>query len=327
MTENSIEIKGLRKSFGDKEVLKGIDLTVGKGKIVAILGPNGAGKTTTVKILSTLLDPDGGKATVMGFDVVKDAMSVRASIGLTGQYAAVDEYLTGRENLNLIGGLYHIRKGPTKKISEKLIKLVDLEESADKVVKSYSGGMKRRIDLAMSLIANPKVIYLDEPTTGLDPRSRIAMWKMIKELASQGTAILLTTQYMDEADYLADHIIVIDHGVVIAQGSATELKAQVGEDRLDVIISGDQDFAAALKALDGENTTVDEIERIISLPAKDGVNKLTSTLVILEKANIKVETISLRKPTLDDVFLKLTGHEAQEKVDEEKPSKRSKGKK
>ena len=258
MTENSIEIKGLRKSFGDKEVLKGIDLTVGKGKI-------GAGKTTTVKILSTLLDPDGGKATVMGFDVVKDAMSVRASIGLTGQYAAVDEYLTGRENLNLIGGLYHIRKGPTKKISEKLIKLVDLEESADKVVKSYSGGMKRRIDLAMSLIANPKVIYLDEPTTGLDPRSRIAMWKMIKELASQGTAILLTT--------------------------------------------------------------VDEIERIISLPAKDGVNKLTSTLVILEKANIKVETISLRKPTLDDVFLKLTGHEAQEKVDEEKPSKRSKGKK
>jgi len=325
MPENSIEIKGLRKSFGDNEVLKGIDLAVGKGQIVAILGPNGAGKTTTINILSTLMKPNSGEIKVNGHDVIKEASKVRASIGLTGQFAAVDEYLTGEENLNLIGGLYHLKKAAAKIITDRLIKQVDLVESKDKPVKSYSGGMKRRIDLAMSLIASPPVIFLDEPTTGLDPRSRASMWKMIRNLASDGTTILLTTQYMDEADSLADHIIVIDHGVVIAQGTATELKSQVGDDRVDVVLGPDDSFDAVLTALVGEDFNAHEEDRIISIAAKEGVKKLQSIMSLLEASNIKVETVTLRKPTLDDVFMTLTGHEAEEKADE--PEKKSKGKK
>lgn len=328
MTNNAIEIKGLTKSFGEKQVLKGIDLSVHAGKIVAILGPNGAGKTTTIKILSTLLDPDGGDIKVNGYDVVKQADQVRESIGLTGQFAAVDEYLTGEENLNLIGRLYHLKKSDAQKVTNELIEQFDLIESSTKPVKSYSGGMKRKIDLAMSLIASPSVIFLDEPTTGLDPRSRQAMWTMIKQLAAQGTAILLTTQYMDEADYLADHIIVIDHGKVIAEGNSSELKGQVGDDRLDIVIPNDQEFEAAVKALNGESVKSDAEARTISVAAKEGVAKLTSTLAVLEKANVKVETVSLRKPTLDDVFMELTGHEAEEVEDApEAKGKKSKGKK
>lgn len=328
MTENAIEIKGLTKSFGEKQVLKGIDLSVHAGKIVAILGPNGAGKTTTIKILSTLLDPDGGDIKVNGYDVVKQADQVRESIGLTGQFAAVDEYLTGEENLNLIGRLYHLKKSDAQKVTNELIEQFDLVESSTKPVKSYSGGMKRKIDLAMSLIASPSVIFLDEPTTGLDPRSRQAMWTMIKQLAAQGTAILLTTQYMDEADYLADHIIVIDHGKVIAEGNSSELKGQVGDDRLDIVIPNDQEFEAAVKALDGEAVKSDAEARTISVAAKEGVAKLTATLAVLEKANVKVETVSLRKPTLDDVFMELTGHEAEEsEVEPDTKGKKSKGKK
>lgn len=326
MTNKSIEIKGLQKSFGDKVVLKDIDLTVEKGEIVAILGPNGAGKTTTIKILATLLPPDDGEIKVNGHDVVKDAAKVRASIGLTGQYAAVDEYLTGRENLNLIGGLYHIKKSAVRAKTEILLKEVDLVESSDKPVKSYSGGMKRRIDLAMSLIADPQIIFLDEPTTGLDPRSRIAMWKMIKSLAASGTTILLTTQYMDEADYLADRIVVIDHGVIIEEGTATELKAKVGDDRLDIVLSADQDFDDAVKALEDDSAYSDADEGTISIAAKNGVKKLQSTIALLDKADIKIETVSLRKPTLDDVFLQLTGHEAEE-VEQETSKKKSKGRK
>lgn len=326
MSVNSIEIKGLQKSFGEKQVLKDIDLTVAKGEIVAILGPNGAGKTTTIKILSTLLPLDGGEVKVNGHDLVKEAEKVRASIGLTGQYAAVDEYLTGAENLNLIGGLYHMKKDVVQEKTKHLLEEVDLVESGDKPVKSYSGGMKRRIDLAMSLIANPQIIFLDEPTTGLDPRSRNAMWKMIKALAAKGTTILLTTQYMDEADYLADRIVVIDHGVIIEQGTAIELKAKVGDDRLDILLSADQDFDEAVKALEGESVNADTEENIISIAAKDGVKKLQSTIAVLEKADIKVETVSLRKPTLDDVFLQLTGHQAEQVIEETK-SKKSKGKK
>lgn len=265
---NTIEIKGLRKSFDDKEVLKGIDLTVTKGQIVAILGPNGAGKTTTINILSTLMKPNAGEIKVNEHDIIKDAAKVRASIGLTGQFAAVDEYLSGEENLNLIGGLYHLKKDVAQKITDRLIKQVDLVESKDKPVKSYSGGMKRRIDLAMSLIASPPVIFLDEPTTGLDPRSRNSMWKMIKALANDGTTILLTTQYMDEADSLADHIIVIDHGVVIAQGTATELKAKVGDDRVDIVLGENDNFDAVLGVLHGEEVKSNEEDRIISIAAK-----------------------------------------------------------
>ena len=322
---NAIEIKELRKSFGDKEVLKGIDITVPRGQIVALLGPNGAGKTTTINILSTLLQPDGGEVSVNGHNVVTEANKVRASIGLTGQFAAVDEYLTAAENLNLIGGLYHLKKPVAQKITTRLIEQFDLVESADKPVKSYSGGMKRRIDLAMSLIASPPIIFLDEPTTGLDPRSRLAMWNLIKGLAEGGTTILLTTQYMDEADFLADHIIVIDHGVVIAQGTADELKGQVGDDRLDIVLADNEDFEKALGVLGSENITSNSEDRTMSVAAKEGVKKLQSVLTALESASIKVETVTLRRPTLDDVFLTLTGHEATE--DEEEPTKKSKGKK
>lgn len=327
MSENSIEIKGLRKSFGDKEVLKGIDLTVKKGQIVAILGPNGAGKTTTINILSTLMKPSAGEISVNGYDVVAQGAKVRESIGLTGQFAAVDEYLSGEENLNLIGGLYHMKKADAKKITDRLIKQVDLVESKDIPVKSYSGGMKRKIDLAMSLIASPPVIFLDEPTTGLDPRSRNAMWKMIEELSKDGTTILLTTQYMDEADYLADHIIVIDHGVVIAQGTAIELKSQVGDDRVDVVVGQHQKIQDVADILNEDSLQINEEEGIISIAAKEGVKKLQSVLAHLESSNIDVQTVTLRKPTLDDVFLALTGHEAEEKEADEPSNKKSKGKK
>ena len=317
---NAIEIKGLKKSYGDKEVLKGIDLEASKGEILAILGPNGAGKTTTVRILSTLLKPDGGQAFINGYDVEKQSTHVRGSIGLTGQYAAVDEYLTGEENLNLIGRLYRFDKEKTRSITKRLLEQVDLVESSTKPVKTYSGGMKRRIDLAMSLVANPPVIFLDEPTTGLDPRSRLAMWSMIKKLAAEGTTILLTTQYMDEADYLADNIVVIDKGVVIAKGTPSELKGQVGDDRLDIVIAEGEDFTKALEIIEGEDQ-YDEDSRTISVPAKEGIGALRKVLDILENSNVKVETVSLRRPTLDDVFLALTGHVTTEE-DEENSKKK-----
>jgi ABC-2 type transport system ATP-binding protein len=317
MAENAIEIKGLRKSYGEKEVLKGIDFTVKKGEILALLGPNGAGKTTTIRILATLLNPDGGTAIVNGHDVVEAAGAVRTSIGLTGQYAAVDEYLTGFENLALIGNLYHLPKATSNEIATRLIEEVDLVEASSKPVKTYSGGMKRRLDLAMSLIANPPIIFLDEPTTGLDPRSRMHMWEMVKKLAANGTTILLTTQYMEEADYLADNIIVIDHGVVIAEGTASELKSKVGSDRLDIVLDNQSDFARALDVIDGDGVKSNEEERTISVNAQEGVKNLQAVLAQLEDAHITVETISLRRPTLDDVFLTLTGRETAEEVLEE----------
>ncbi|MFN8015891.1 MAG: ATP-binding cassette domain-containing protein [Acidimicrobiia bacterium] len=325
MSENSIEIKDLHKSYGDKEVLKGINFSVGKGKIVAILGPNGAGKTTTIKILSTLISADSGEAFVNGHSIYTQAPQVRASIGLTGQFAAVDEYLTGEENLQLVGHLYHMKADKAKEIATRLIEDFDLTEAAKKPVKTYSGGMKRKIDLAMSLIANPPILFLDEPTTGLDPRSRLAMWETIKKLASRGTTILLTTQYMDEADYLAENIIVIDHGQVIAQGTPAELKLQVGSERLDIIINKQEDFSKALELLSSNDVESNEDERSISLPAADGVKQLNTAITALEEAKIDIETISLRRPTLDDVFLTLTGHKATN--EDENVSKKSKGKK
>ncbi len=314
MSENAIEIKGLKKSYGKTEVLKGINFNVKKGEILALLGPNGAGKTTTVRILATLLNLNEGEVTVNGFDVTNQAGAVRASIGLTGQYAAVDEYLTGFENLELIGNLYHLPKAKSREIARHLLKEVDLVESGDKPVKTYSGGMKRRLDLAMSLIANPPIIFLDEPTTGLDPRSRMAMWEMVKKLAENGTTILLTTQYMEEADFLADNIIVIDHGVVIAEGTAKELKSKVGAERLDVIIDANSDFSKAITVINGEIIKSNEQDRTISVNATDGVKSLQAELKNLEDANIEVETIALRQPTLDDVFLTLTGRETAEEV-------------
>lgn len=304
----AIIVKGLKKSFKEVKVLRGIDFQVERGTISAVLGPNGAGKTTTVRMLSTLLIPDGGVATVNGYDIVQHSKQVRSSIGLTGQYAAVDEYLTGEENMLMIGRLYRLSHEDCKSRTTELLKQFDLVEASKRPVKTYSGGMKRRIDLAMSLIASPPIIFLDEPTTGLDPRSRIMMWSMIKKLAASGITILLTTQYMDEADYLADNIIVIDNGKVIAEGNPDSLKAKVGSDYLDLTILGKTNFSKAQEALASQKIQLDHEQNVISIATEGGVGSLKLVLNSLEKAGVEVESVSLRKPTLDDVFLTLTGH-------------------
>ena len=303
----AIRVKGLKKSYKELKVLSGISFDVSRGSILALLGPNGAGKTTTIKILSTLLEADGGSASVNGYDVVKEADGVRASIGLTGQYAAVDGYLTGKENLELIGRLYRLDKDFTSRRADELLEQFDLVEASTRAVKTYSGGMRRRLDLAMSLIASPPVIYLDEPTTGLDPRSRLVMWEMIKKLASEGTTILLTTQYMEEADQLADNIIVINGGKVIAEGTSAQLKSKIGSDRIEVTISRKSNLDKALAALKAHKATAEEEKRTLSVSTKDGVSTLKAVLKDLEKANVQVDNISLHQPTLDDVFLSLTG--------------------
>lgn len=308
---NAVEVRDLKKSFKDLQVLKGINFSIERGKILAILGPNGAGKTTTIKILSTLLHPDGGKAIVNGCDVTENSYEVKKSIGLTGQYAAVDEILTGKENLIMMGRLYRLNKGAASKRATELLKQFDLENAANRAVKSYSGGMRRRLDLAMSLIISPPIIFLDEPTTGLDPPSRLTLWKVIRELVNNGTTILLTTQYMEEADQLADKIIVIDHGKVIAEGTAQELKQKAGSERIELIIDEGSNFEKAIKAL-GKTLQIDAKHRRIVLEARSGVDELSKTLSSLKSAKVGIKSISLQRPTLDDVFLKLTGHTATE---------------
>ena len=249
MTDLAVEAHGLVKRFGDTVALDGVDLEVPRGAIYGLLGPNGAGKTTAVRILTTLLRPDGGRATIDGVDVVADPHGVRERIGLTGQYAAVEERLTGRENMEFVGRLFHLPKGVVKPRARELLERFDLVDAGDRVVKGYSGGMRRRLDIAMSLIARPSVLFLDEPTTGLDPRSRLAMWDMIEELEQDGTTVLLTTQYLDEADRLAERIIVIDTGTVIANGTADELKDRIGGDRLSVSIAREENRESALATL------------------------------------------------------------------------------
>ena len=306
--DNAIVIKGLRKSFKKLTVLDGIDLSVKRGTVMALLGPNGAGKTTTIRILSTLLLPDGGQALINGFDAVKQADKVRSSIGLTGQNAAVDEYLTGRENLHMIGRLYRLGHQDIKRRSQDLLELFDLVEASTRPVKTYSGGMRRRLDLAVSLIASPPIIFLDEPTTGLDPRSRLIMWDIIEQLVAAGTTILLTTQDMDEADRLADRIVVIDGGKIIAEGTSDELKLRVGSERLEITIAQASSLEAASKIFDGDGVHVNAERRILSLAAKGGVQQLKQILSRLDEAGVNVENISAHRPTLDDVFLALTGH-------------------
>jgi ABC-2 type transport system ATP-binding protein len=313
MSDNSaISIKNLTKSFKDVKVLEGLNLEVKRGTILALLGPNGAGKTTTVRILSTLLNPDSGEVLVNGHNVVTEQEKVRAAIGLTGQYAAVDEFLTGRENLEMLGQLYHLEKDQAKKRSDELLQQFDLVEAADRAVKNYSGGMRRRLDLALSLIATPPILFLDEPTTGLDPRSRLAMWEVIEKLRAADVTVLLTTQYLEEADKLSDRVAVLDQGKIVAEGTADELKAKVGSERLEITIEPGYDFEAAVRVVDGDAVRVDPKRRMISLAIDGTVQEIKRVLDHMAANNIEIETMSLHKPTLDDVFLQLTGHKAED---------------
>lgn len=306
--ENAITIRGLHKSFGKVKVLEGVELNVERGSMLAILGPNGAGKTTTVRILSTLLKPDSGEVMVDGHDVVKHPEAVRGSIGLTGQYAAVDEYLSGRENLEMMGRLYHLSKANSKVRAQQLLEQFDLVDAAARPAKTYSGGMRRRLDLAASLVATPPIVFLDEPTTGLDPRSRLAMWAVIDQLMEQGTTILLTTQYLEEADKLADRIAVIDHGRVIAEGTSSELKSRVGKERLELVIDANNNFEQAVNVLDGDMIQANAAERSVSIATDGSVAEVKRVLDKMQQASIEIDSLSLHKPTLDDVFLHLTGH-------------------
>ena len=315
-----IEAEGLVKKYGDVVALDGLDLEVGTGTVLGLLGPNGAGKTTAVSILTTLLTPDAGSATVAGVDVFRDPEQVRRVIGLSGQYAAVDEHLTGYENLDMIGRLYHLGKTTSRTRSRELLDRFDLADAADRPVKTYSGGMRRRLDLAGALVASPPVLFLDEPTTGLDPRSRIGLWVVIKNLVDQGTTLLLTTQYLEEADHLADDILVIDHGREIAHGTADALKSEVGGERIEVTIDDASDIGSAVTALSplaaGEIHT-DQRARTIVVPIAGGAAALIAALRSLDDAGVGLRDVGLRRPTLDDVFLALTGHTSEEAETEE----------
>jgi ABC-2 type transport system ATP-binding protein len=315
----AIKVSNLTKHFGQVKALDGINFEVEKGTVLGLLGPNGSGKTTTVRILATLLKPDSGSATVGGFDVVSENDEVRSIIGLTGQYAAVDEYLTGRENLELFGRLFHLSKKDAAKRADELLERFDLADAGDRGIKGYSGGMRRRLDLAASLIGHPSVLFLDEPTTGLDPRSRLGMWEVINNLVADGTTVLLTTQYLEEADQLAARIVVLDHGNVIAQGTSDELKTSVGGDRIELIVSAKENISKAIDVLTpiGSGIAVsDVVTRQILLPVSTGSNAIVDAVRRLDEAKIEIEDIGLRRPTLDDVFLSLTGHIAQEATEE-----------
>ncbi len=310
---DAVRAENLVKTFGDVKALDGVDLVVPQGTVVGLLGPNGAGKTTTVRILATLLQATSGNAWVNGFNVKTQADDVRRSIGLTGQYAAVDEFLTGRENLVAFGGLYHLEKNYVAERADELLATFDLTDAADRPAKTYSGGMRRRLDLAASLIAKPGILFLDEPTTGLDPRSRIGLWSVIKGLVAEGTTVLLTTQYLDEADQLADDIVVIDHGKVIAHGTSSALKDEIGGDRLEVKVAQESQAQAAMQALAPIATgEILEQEGLVSTPITGGSTTLIEAVRLLDAAHITVDDIALRRPTLDDVFLSLTGHSTEE---------------
>jgi ABC-2 type transport system ATP-binding protein len=312
----AILVEGLAKSFGDVRALRGIDLSVPQGTVLGVLGPNGAGKTTAVRILTTLLLPDAGRALVDGRDVVGEAAAVRRSIGLAGQSAAIQEELTGRENLDLIGRLYHLGRADARSRAAELLEQFNLVDAADRPAKGYSGGMQRRLDLAASLVGRPKVLFLDEPTSGLDPRSRLGMWGIIRSLVAGGTTLLLTTQYLDEADELADEIVVIDHGLVIAAGTSEQLKDRVGGDVLEFTVPDRtrlSDAATAIAEIGESEPNVDEETGVIKL----GIGGRSSDALVeavrsLDGAGVQTRGLALRRPSLDDVFLALTGHAAED---------------
>jgi ABC-2 type transport system ATP-binding protein len=318
MADDAVVAEGLVKIYRSRKsevrALDGLDLAVREGSVLGLLGPNGAGKTTTVRILATLLKPDAGHATVAGFDVVRESRQLRSVIGLSGQYAAVDENLTGRENLWMFGRLYHLASADAKTRATELLEQFELADAGNRVVKTYSGGMRRRLDLASALIGRPRILFMDEPTTGLDPRSRLGMWEVIRALVREGTTLLLTTQYLEEADALADQIAVVDRGVIIARGTSDELKTQVGGARLELVVKNRDDIPAARAILQrlcaGASVSLDEHTRRLSVASSSGAALLMQAVQDLADANVEVDDIAMHRPSLDDVFLTLTGHAA-----------------
>lgn len=314
MEQARIVADSIVRSFGDVRALDGVSLSVPAGTIYGLLGPNGAGKTTLIRVLTTLLKPDSGSGFVAGVDVVADPNLARRSLGLAGQTAAVDEFLTGRENLEMVGSLYHLPSKEVKQRADQVLERINLTDAADRPVSTYSGGMRRRLDLAASLVGRPEVLFLDEPTTGLDPRSRLEMWGLINELVEEGATLMLTTQYLDEADRLADRIGVIDHGRLITEGTASELKTKLGGDIIDVAVSADDRdrTAAVLSSITGKEATWDDTSFTFTIPATHGAATLTEVVRGLDQANVIPDDLALHRPSLDDVFLSLTGRPAEE---------------
>jgi len=321
VAEMAVRADGLRKQYGETAALAGFDLEVPAGSVCGLLGPNGAGKTTAVRILTTLVRPDGGSAQVAGFDVVRDAARVRSRIGLVGQQAAVDEVLSARQNLVMFGRLFHLSVADARRRSDELLDHFGIADTGDKPVKQFSGGMRRRLDLAASLILAPTVLFLDEPTSGLDPRGRSEVWEAIRGLVRAGTSVVLTTQHLDEADQLADRICVIDAGRVIAEGTPDQLKSRLGGDRIDVVVRRDEQLAAAaaiVGSVAGAEPEIDRDDRRASAPVADRMAALTELLRRFDEAGIEAEDVAVRRPTLDEVFMALTGQPIRSDAETEK---------